>query len=547
MADLGYATFPGIAQILSARYTLAHGITPGVCEVEVVPQDDPIGLGGTLAFHWGVVTIAIPGCKADLATARRTENGLVWSLGILDKRWRWRYGEIYGEYNRKGSDGQTITATRKTPQQLATLCFQAMGESTFDVSLLPNTAEPEVFWDGQAPPAVHLADLVESLGCTIVLKIDGSVKIEPQGLGGQLPELQTILDATLAVDPPETPSAIRVLSDRTRVQARLRLRAVGRDTDRSIKLINDLSYTPTNGWALENDLFSNVTDDEENKLAIETVWRWYRVDVTASVLQPPEFAEPITSEEQILPVLNELVETFEDSSGVVRQKPAKIVGLYWIRNIGAPVNSTTSDHYDYPGDFQLDSELGIVKFPVQVKQWVSETAGWTQAELYLDCSFEVRSIETRAPHRYSYLLPLSAFGAGVEVVHRPEVKLGIYEQRSSPESSPTWHYIRDPASLDSELRHYAEGAAQKYAPLGTADASYGGLVVIQPDGAIWQVTWQVGGPGPAITHASRNSETDPYTPPYRQRRFFEKGQKSLGPQGVRINVPGLGPGIAYLV
>ena len=34
----GTANFPGITQVLKARYTMSHGISPGVCVIECVPQ-----------------------------------------------------------------------------------------------------------------------------------------------------------------------------------------------------------------------------------------------------------------------------------------------------------------------------------------------------------------------------------------------------------------------------------------------------------------------------------------------------------------------------
>src|ERR1051326_9104851 len=149
----GVMSFPGIQQIESGSFTLSHGISPSIATLEILPQEPPIAAGGTLliAMVGAGIEIAFPSCKIQSASMQYNASGLVFRLAIEDRRWAWKFGEIYGEYNQRLPDGSIDPATAVTPQNLATLCLIAMGESSFDVSQLPNDTYPQVKWEGDVP------------------------------------------------------------------------------------------------------------------------------------------------------------------------------------------------------------------------------------------------------------------------------------------------------------------------------------------------------------------------------------------------------------
>src|ERR1043166_5589967 len=95
----GLAYFPGIKQIISARYTLSHGITPGVCSMEIAPQDDITAAGGALQFKFGSVLLVFPDCRVDKFSYRTNGSGQVVGLNIYDRRWKWSCGFMRGAYN----------------------------------------------------------------------------------------------------------------------------------------------------------------------------------------------------------------------------------------------------------------------------------------------------------------------------------------------------------------------------------------------------------------------------------------------------------------
>ncbi|MCX8092493.1 MAG: hypothetical protein N3I86_16450, partial [Verrucomicrobiae bacterium] len=57
----------------------------------------------------------------------------VYRVRIQDRRWKWRFGQISGEYNVRRDDNQQnfLLGTARNPQQLARLCLDAMGEQNY--------------------------------------------------------------------------------------------------------------------------------------------------------------------------------------------------------------------------------------------------------------------------------------------------------------------------------------------------------------------------------------------------------------------------------
>ena len=69
--------------------------------------------------------------------------------------------------------------------------------------------------------------------------------------------------------------------------------------------------------------------------------------------------------------------------------------------------------------------------------------------------------------------------------------------------------------------YYLQGMLLKYQITGALTLEYNGIMPITCDGAISQVTWQVGDGRKCSTIASRNSEHSTYLPPYPARRRAE--------------------------
>lgn len=521
----GLFSYPGLTSFTTATYTLSHGIAPGACVVTAVPQLS-IAATGNAQFTFGGQPITLRDCRIGDVAESVSEGGITWTIQLLDRRWKWAFGEIYGAYNRRDDQGRMITSSEKTPRQLARLLLEAMGESVGSTALLdlPDNGRPEVDWNGDTP-AVELERLVDLFGCRVVLGVDGSVSVRAFGRGGSLPNNPAFppLEKSLTIDPPERPDTVRVLGGPSLFQAKFRLEAVGMEVGGEVKKIDDLSYKPTTGWGLETDLFSNVQtgglNTETRKACLETVFRWYRIAIES--LDLPYNAGTITPATltSILPLNDVQIATYTDPSDSRKKpKPAAIVGEYWQRNIGTPIN--TPGGTPYKDSWQLDAERGIVVFAEPVRRWSgNEDVGWLPAKLELTTSFSVRHPDKGTLHRWFWLQNASGgvkTGAGPEVSKQDELVLRCIQDTTGG----AWTDNKIDDDLEGKSRYYADGVFAKYATESKASLTVAGLLPVNPDGAIAEVTWSIAESG-ATTTISRNTEVNPYRPAY-QRRFEAK-------------------------
>lgn len=415
MADLqGLVSFPSINQIIAFDYTLAHGITPSVATLTVAPQAGFAALDGDLVLTFGSTQVVLPNCRINRHSFQFNEQGLIWRLSLYDKRWRWKFGRVTGSFNLRkhklGDFDDTLDrSTEMRPTALAKMCLYEMYEDLYDLSRMPDTARPEIHWDN-VNPAQALADLVEHLGCRIVLKTGGLVSVEPVGLGAPLPD-GAIIQRSLSIDPPTLPDAIVAVGGPTRYQVDVLLEPCGLDVDGNVKAINDLSYKPAGGWgskggAMPNH-FQSVEDGVARQLAKETVFRWFRIapqplGIDGQPLKIPGYDDPIRVAEQILPIESVQVETFVDQALVMqvqdknnavpvtqrtpRSKPALVWGwhnpddlsfvpkpplsltqdinnsLLPPSNTAHPIQGTNAKKSILPDGYSIDTHHGIVKF-----------------------------------------------------------------------------------------------------------------------------------------------------------------------------------------
>ncbi len=549
MPPTGLLSFPGVDQVLSWSFTLSHGITPGAALVEIAPQFGLPAEVGTMVLSFGDVALEFGGCVLDSATVRRDESGMIVSLTILDRRWRWRYGQISGRYNVRQKDGTLDTTTEQTPQQLARRLLEAMGESECDLSGLPNLARPEVDWV-YANPAHALAELAESLGCRVVLDLDGLVSLPTVGTGADLPDTGTQRTWNFGIDPPTRPESLLLVGGPTRFQTMFRLEAVGQEppapqttgqssepqstssststTAGQIVPIDELSYKPVGGWQNESYLgFANVQDPAARAKARETIYRWYRILSTAPMSTAGEFQiagcdSAVNGLWQILPIERGLIDTYTGSDGIERPQPPQVAGIFWDRSLDA---NNIPVQRPYRGRFTLDAERGIVMFDEPVLQVDSTGTAFAPAELYLTVAHAVKDPETLQELRQTWERDVpgsgteSGVGTGAAVFRRDDMVLAVttqYDANNNPKGR-----LDNSDALDRESEYQLDAIETAFETVETDFVEYAGLVAINPDGAISQVSWS-GGPAGTVTRAGRNSEFSLTVPPYPERRRTEQ-------------------------
>ena len=530
------ATFPGIQQIVSATYTLSHGIQPGQASVVCVPQASWVGLSGDLVFLDllnPVNQVAFRDCKVDKSSIKLGSAGRNVTLSIWDRRWRWAFGWISGHYNFFFVNGppRIDPDHEQTPQQLAALCLDQMGEVGYDVSELPDDSRPEVDWDYRNP-AQALQELIEPLGCRVVLRLDNTVKLCLIGTGADLPAVAYgvygPIEDGLTIDPPERPDSILFMC-RAVFQQEFDLESIGLDTDGNWKPIDDLSYRPAKGWEFDPPPhFANVHGPPATvtplkkfqwELAKQTVHKNYRIMVVDGAGDPIELkgAGPggtgmlIESLAQLLPVYDEQVEEVADPVTLkVSKKPAQVFG-------GTFTDSTLGyilvGNSEYKQPFTVNKETGVVEFAdyVYAIKGTGAASHVEPATISLRTSVSIRDPGIWAWIRYQREVSYgTAYNTGPRVL--PHLEIQAEWLNGVPQNL---------ALVQAEADHYILGADQDYQLTLPQERTYPGLIEIDPDGAIAQVSWFVSSTAVAGTGACRNTEFANTVHPWPVRRIFD--------------------------
>lgn len=214
MDNQGLFSYPGIQSFESIEGSDISGISPSVFVAKIFPQDEVPQADGDLVFSYNGNTITIWDAHIDRADYEQGSGGKTVIVRFLDSRWKWQAGrEITGRYNIKLPNNYVDPRHEKTPQELAKLCFDAMGETSIDVTQLPNDARPDIDWVSM-PAAEALARLCDELGCRIVpQRSTRQWAIVVVGEGADLPDNGwPYNDHGLGIDPKETPDYIRIVT-----------------------------------------------------------------------------------------------------------------------------------------------------------------------------------------------------------------------------------------------------------------------------------------------------------------------------------------------
>ncbi len=541
----GVVTYPGLATFTKAEYVLSQGISPGKCTIEL-PQElvGDLEPTGDLTIQYADQSITLPNCLLDSAHIDQSEKGYIARVTILDRRWLWKFGYISGHYNLRmpggananegfnsqaaAPDGDSTNirpGTEQAPQDLATLCLQAMGEQNYDVSALPNDSRPEIDWSW-TNPAEALQSICEGLGCRVVYWLaDDSVHIVAIGEGQSLPDngLQTFISQ--GVDPPNTPSSIKLVGGPWVYQGFIPLLAVGIDTDGSIVDIDDLSYTPDTGWATEDpQQFPSFNKQPDILPLVEkSLYKMWQLTVPIFVPGGGDLS-PVFDITQIK-LYNRLVDTHfdpNDSTKTIPKKP-EIWGSF-NPAYAQTVQTPTSTQGTYKNGVSVDEERWLIITDDRLYS-VNSGGTYSPANIQIKIAYSVRDPSTWEFARYTQDLQLnSAVPTQPRIIRRDDICGKAVGSFDSNFKLTGFTDNTDSDNLNREANYYLQAAAQEYIEQDSLDVPYAGLVPIQVDGLIQQVTYTIAsGPGGStMTRASLATEHNPYVLPWPVRRRNEK-------------------------
>ena len=454
------------------------------------------------------------------------DAGTSFRLAIYDRRWKLQFGQVSGQYN-VWKAGERILAQEKTPQQLATLAFDAAGVDRFDVSRMPTDVYPKIEWD-VTTPADALNELLDITNCYLCLTAQDKLVVFPDGVGAELPRLPFKSYGT-GIKLGNIPDKIGVTSAPFMWQKNLKLVPVGKDNDeaQTIKPIDDLSYKPAGGWGSmvhQPDKFLSIANKCDRKLAVESVWRWYRVDMTGfeslfHVNQAP------TELRQILPLLDFQLakEKIDLSTGEQARRKPVVYGVFYDRNgVGENNVTTFSDDISlnvgacsptakkskliFQGQFEIDNERGIVKFGDPMFKLSGSNFDtdreYEPADIRLRIAINFRNKDTLAAYRQFRELPVPGVKRGTKTLWVPKEDL-FPEWRVRHSDSKTFE---NTTFVDQQLVKYVRYELAKFTNKLPSNASYPMLVPMSPDGRIAQVTYSIDGSGKIGTSMSRDGD-----------------------------------------
>jgi len=538
-APQGLIEYAGINQPLSAQFTLTHGITPSVAIIYCAPQRNIVWKVGPMVISYGGARITFHDCTADKISVEVDQQGFeTWAVHVLDRRWKWKEtGRISGYYNvRRGTD-EIIEGTERTPRELAKLCLEAMGETRFDVSALPEEPRPEIEWDYDLP-AEALARLCDDYGCRVTLQLNNSVRIVKAGVGNTLPVDAFATAAGEEPNPPERPDVLIFTAGRTRYQIDLDLEPVGIDEDGDVKPIDELSYIPevdgTKTWKyVDIPFFNDIEKEDYREFAKQSVFFWYRIKLP-NKFKLPGVKDAIEETDRILPLEQEQIETWMVGDRK-EPRPAWVFGIFYegLERVDSNVDKLYQDLSNkpkaiYAGQWELDTATGIVKFGEPVYRLNDDDTSDIYIEpavLRLRTSFGLRDADNRGWLRREISRKMQGPKAGT--LPRYVVRDDVAQQYYYFYSRHGRRLLSNQKEVDRQAKYYLDAAQREYEFNSPASVSYAGFRAINVDGAIQQVTWSVNDDGYAITRASRNREELLIVPTYKERRQFERLREAL--------------------
>ena len=575
MPIFGQAFWPGVQGFISCTYTVSHGTGASAATLEI-PEQDVRGIlsYGTLEINDGVGVVRIRRARlADIAFNSSPTGGRTIVLTIVDRRWMWRYGSIDGNWNQIDpypdiesfppgdfviSGGPYAPGTYRVAANLMKDCLVAMNEITDPlISPAPIVATP-VQWNAENP-AQALAEVCNAVGYRVCYQPNADrVLCAPAGQGALLLDSLPIIANHPVLALPTRPATIQLIGGDTLYHDYLALEPVGLERDGTIKRLDALSYKPKNGWASCDpntmglvQATAELTQLEAIELAKRYVWRTFRVkrvDVATGAAPGPNVGGfgLIDDRKQIV-LGSQIFFNLKRIDGQPDNEPAYIVGSVYIPPIpgavtsgmvnlakGAFGNTIKGSGVRLPFKPQVDTARGLVTFDRQLYQNLSlppsTAVNIGPPDIAIYTSFSIRSLVGWIPQRFVWggTLPGQVdLGCPPETIRRPDLVKIVRAIRNSKDLSlaSVGNNLDD---LIPPANYYLEAANQKYEIGAATDRTYAGIVPIDPDGAIQQVTWSVGGGQPATTRVSRNCEHAQYLPSYPERRRNEDTRRFLG-------------------
>lgn len=541
-------TFDKIRGVQSVSFSLSRGVSPSLCSATILPNVPLDRRPHTMTFSDGTRSINFSECI--ISSVEVDANRQMLSVSILDRRWKWKFSRIAGEYNTRRGD-TIIKGTRRSVRELATLCFKELGETDFDVRALPDNVFPYVEWKFDSTAAI-LDDLCKQNNCHVCPTPHDKFAVYADGFGNELPKLPSS-SSGIGYDFGIKPASVGCVSGPMAWEVDLRLEPVGVDRDGALKLVDDMLLKPKGEWGwLSKDPYSHDMYAERYREHASTVFRYYRITL-AKGQELTHAKGLLKTVRQLIPLLGyrlekKPVETktleFPEDKEVPKQRLEPLVHGMFNDEGGTASNNVdgtfTKDHKHcspkirapdldkypeliYPKKFEIDNARGLVIFgdPVFANRtgdfdpYKFPTIVWPS--IYLRVAVNLHHPETFAPFRLSRKLVVDSDAPkGVKDLVDYEVKEDILPEVRT--NHATGKILDNLKTVETDLGYYLENSLRKFRAKMPASGDYPILLPYAPDGRIAQVIFAIDDEGFISTSIHKEIEGLSNVVDYTERR-----------------------------
>jgi hypothetical protein len=597
-AIFGRFTWPGLISARSLTYTVSHGISPGVASI-VAPEEAIRGISqrGDLVMWDGETKLTLTNCLVENVVRLGGETR-VYQINVQDRRWRWQFAEtVSGSFNERDWMNRPKPRTQLSPREIITYCLDTLGEADYEILGIDNNLSmdrwPQIRWEN-VNAAVALTEVCEGLGLRVIFQPwTDRVLISPLGVGENLPNKPGVMSYTPGLRIVTKPDKIQFVGGPRIFTVAIPLEAVGSEPEGTIKLIDDLSYRPTNGWGgiakaggnysavnvptdpkedglrligIPGVTLGQMTRQEYQQLAKRCILKWYRIKATApgdpnAPLKIPGVPWAITNRDDIV-LLDSIYtpETIQDGS--YRTDPPRIYGSFNRGEVDWRI-TTDKTFQIYDRTFSINAEKQIVEFELPIYRFTGQQqqldkmsavaqvaifgiAAYQQipADLVLVTSVMVRRPDNHAIWKYEFEKQIvsdeEVAGTGPFVLRHDEQQY-IFYTAYSPGDWSVETTIDNSAEMEAAAEYYINAKAREYERVGSEEAQYAMLMDVDPDGKIHQITYSIQGGenGFTTTRISLGTEHSWSVPAFRERErtlklkaIFDKPNRML-PEYIR--------------
>ncbi len=327
--------------------------------------------------------------------------------------------------------------------------------------------------------------------------------------------------------------------------------------------VGDWSNSPPPEFPNIRAVPGRLTYAQAKALAQETVWRCYQVwniqtsgegtdaQISTPIIVPGYSKNPIIRANQLIlddKQVDQVVPMPADPGLIGPDGRPIVVNLYSGYSLDKPaavfgsvnVDPTLRNGIWYPGavtvpgttdgntpegsqilvPFTVDPEFVLIKFSQPVYKYLPAGKITAPAPLTLQTAVQVRDpVDNQVTHFWKLIpLPGNAVGTNPRVYQHDDVQVNVTSVYDDSNILQGFSILETDPLIRAD--YYLANHLKEYLLTGAQINAYNGIMPIDLDGAIQQVTWEVG-EGGCSTTASLNTEHSLYIPPYPMRRRAE--------------------------